>query len=71
MKLADVANLRSTVRLVCRACGSFQPSYPVVMMEKHSPDTELDNALRLWPCMFCRKPGDFSVTVADPSVRAS
>lgn len=67
MNLTEALSTSITVRLVCQACGAHQPAYPQVMMEKHSPDTDLEVAILVWPCMFCDKKGQFVVTICDSS----
>ena len=65
MKLSDANSDRFSIALICQHCNGRQPAYPNLMIEKHHADTDLEIALRLWPCMWCGETGDFTTVDFD------
>lgn len=65
MRLTDAASGRYKIYLVCNACGAWQPVSIDALIERHSPDTGLDVAIRLHRCLFCEERGRFETRVLD------
>ena len=65
MNLSEAAASQSAIRLVCHHCGAHQPVGVNELLERFPPETEMEIALKLHPCMFCNQMGRFNVVVRD------
>lgn len=63
MTLSEALASDVGIRLICKSCGAHQPAYVHEMLDRHGPDTELDEALRLAACLFCKTVGQFTAMV--------
>jgi hypothetical protein len=63
MKLIDALESRFRIRLSCKTCGAHQPAYTILMVDKHGPDMEFEEAVKLEQCIFCKTAGDFTVFI--------
>jgi len=63
MKLIDALESGVSIRLSCKSCGAHQPAYTNLMVDKHGPDMEFEDAVKLERCFFCDTPGDFTVFI--------
>jgi hypothetical protein len=65
MKLTEVRASLTSIRLICKKCECHQPAYVHLMIDKLGPDVELNDALEMEPCLFCKKVGSFTVLITN------
>ena len=65
MKLLEALENDVGLTLVCKSCGKHQPAYVHLMIEKHGPDMDLTEALKLTRCFFCNGQGDLTVIISN------
>ena len=63
MNLSEASTSIVAIRLVCADCGAQQPVGVKKLVERFTPEAELEVALKLHRCMFCDQMGRFNVKV--------
>ena len=63
MKLIDALESGIRTRLIYKSCGAHQPAYTNLMVDKHGPEMEFEEAVKLERCFSCDTQGDFTVFI--------